>query len=83
MKTRHCRQRSKARRTWSVAISRKYAVPLPAELGMNWRLGQRVFFSKGPEQVVISALPRGLWAGRLMSVRIRRHVIVKRPPARA
>lgn len=82
MKTRHHRQRSKAPRTWSVAISRRYAVPLPVELGMNWRLGQRVFFSKRLAQVVISAQPKGLWSGRLISVRIRRHVIVKRPPGR-
>lgn len=76
-----CRARPRLNKTkvWSTKIGKKYTIALPGDLGLDWRLGQRVFFRIRGDAVVVSIAPTGLLGGRLVSTRVRFHRIVKRP----
>lgn len=66
-------------KVWSTKIGKKYTIALTGEFGLDWRVGQRVFFRIRGDDFVVSQWPSGLLGDRLVSTRVRRHRIVKRP----
>ena len=64
----------KSEKVLHARIKRGWRVVLPSGL-VDWKIGQRVFFFALPGVVHVSAVPRGLVAGRFIGSHIQRGVI--------